>query len=62
MPRVFNTTAVCIPEKHYMVNLDSRLQEIRQLVDEGKYFNSETHLKLLVENICYKNAENYLNI
>ena len=38
MPRVFNTTAVCIPEKHYMVNLDSRLQEIRQLVDEGKYF------------------------
>ena len=38
MPRVFNTTAVCIPEKHYMVNLDSRLREIRQLVDEGKYF------------------------
>lgn len=35
---------------------------LAKLVDEGKYFNSETHLKLLVENICYKNAENYLNI
>ena len=38
MPKVFNTTAVCLPEKHYMVNLDSRLQKIKQLIDAGKYF------------------------
>ena len=38
MAKVFNTTAVCIPEKHYMVNLDSRLLAIKKLVDDGKYF------------------------
>ena len=34
----FNTTAVCIPSKHYMVNLSERVKEIRKLVDAGKYF------------------------
>lgn len=29
---------VCIPEKHYMVNISGRLQQIRELVDAGKYF------------------------
>ena len=38
MGKVFNTTGVCIPEKHYMVNINGRLQQIRMLVDEGKYF------------------------
>ncbi len=38
MPKVFNTTAICIPDKHYMVNIDRRLQEIKALVDDGKYF------------------------
>lgn len=38
MPKTFNTTAVCIPKMHYMVNIDQRLQEISQLVDAGKYF------------------------
>jgi len=35
----FNITGTCYPEKHYMVNLDSRLAQIKQLVDEGKYFS-----------------------
>ena len=34
----FNTTAVCIPEKHYMVDLSERVKEIKKLVDAGKYF------------------------
>ncbi len=34
----FNTTAVCIPEKHYMVDLSERVAEINRLVDDGKYF------------------------
>ena len=34
----FNTTAVCIPSKHYMVDLSERVKEIRKLVDDGKYF------------------------
>ena len=34
----FNTTAVCIPEMHYMVDLSERVKEIKKLVDAGKYF------------------------
>ena len=36
--KVFNTTAVCIPSKHYMVDLSERVKEIKKLVDAGKYF------------------------
>ncbi len=36
--REFNTTAVCIPAKHYMVDLTERVKEIKKLVDAGKYF------------------------
>lgn len=38
MPKVFNTTAVCIPQEHYMVNTDSRVKEIKKMIDAGKYF------------------------
>ncbi len=36
--KTFNTTAVCVPTKHYMVDLTERLVEIKKLVDAGKYF------------------------
>lgn len=34
----FNTTAVCIPKKHYMVDLTERVKQIKTMVDAGKYF------------------------
>ena len=34
----FNTTAICIPSKHYMVDLTEKVIEIKKLVDAGKYF------------------------
>ena len=34
----FNTAAVCIPSKHYMVDISGRIREIKKLVDAGKYF------------------------
>lgn len=34
----FNTTAICIPSKHYMVDISERVKEIKKLVDEGDYF------------------------
>ena len=34
----FNTTAVCIPSKHYMVDLSEKVKEIKKLVDAGRYF------------------------
>ncbi|WP_026659491.1 AAA-like domain-containing protein [Butyrivibrio sp. AC2005] len=36
--KTFNTTAICIPQKHYMVDLSERVGEIKKLVDDGKYF------------------------
>ena len=36
--RKFNTTAVCIPSKHYMVDLSDRVRKIKMMVDEGEYF------------------------
>ncbi len=36
--REFNTTGICNPTKHYMVDISERLVEIRKLVDAGKYF------------------------
>ena len=38
MAKIFNVAAVCIPEKHYMVNLDERLKKIKTMVDAGDYF------------------------
>ena len=34
----FNTTAVCIPAKHYMVDISERVKAIKKMVDAGKYF------------------------
>ena len=34
----FNTTAVCIPSKHYMVDISGTVREIGKMVDDGKYF------------------------
>ena len=34
----FNTTGVCIPSKHYMVDISVHVEEIKKLVDAGKYF------------------------
>ncbi|MDR1400667.1 MAG: ATP-binding protein [Treponema sp.] len=36
--RYFNTSGVCIPEEHYMVDLTSRLTQIKVMVDKGDYF------------------------
>lgn len=34
----FNTTAVCIPSKHYMVDISETVSRIKKMVEEGKYF------------------------
>lgn len=39
MRKKFNTTGLCIPQRHYMVDLSERLYRIKQLVDEGDYFS-----------------------
>lgn len=39
MSRYFNITGCCNPQEHYMVNLDSRLAQIKEMVDKGQYFS-----------------------
>ena len=34
----FNTTGVCIPEKHYMVDVSDKIDQIKLLIDRGCYF------------------------
>lgn len=38
MGKHFNVTGLCYPDKHYMVNLDSRLKQVRTLIENGDYF------------------------
>ena len=39
MPKRFNITGVCIPELHYMVNIEKRIDRIvRDYITNGSYF------------------------
>lgn len=38
MSRIFNVSADCKPNLHYMVNLEERLIQIKEMVDRGEYF------------------------
>ena len=38
MSRIFNVSAVCIPELHYMVDITDKLEKIKAMVDAGQYF------------------------
>lgn len=38
MGKTFNVSGACNPDRHYMVDLRGRLEEIRRMVDSGQYF------------------------
>lgn len=38
MRKFFNTSAVCVPERHYMVDIAKKLEQIKEMVDQGQYF------------------------
>lgn len=38
MSKRFNTTGVCVPEKHYMVDISDKIAEIMKMVERGDYF------------------------
>ena len=38
MKKIFNTSADCKPELHYMVDISEKLSQIKTMVDAGKYF------------------------
>ena len=64
MRKRFNTTGLCYPKEHYMVNLEERLEEIKTLVDGGEYFvinrarqyGKTTTINLLAEKLTRQYA------
>ena len=38
MNKVFNVSADCKPNLHYMVDMSGLLQKIKEFVDRGEYF------------------------
>ena len=38
MQKVFNVSADCKPDQHYMVDTGMKLIQIREMVDKGLYF------------------------
>lgn len=36
--RKFNITAACSPDMHYMVDIHTRLSDIKDMIDDGQYF------------------------
>lgn len=38
MRKEFNVTGLCVPKKHYMVDLSNRLEQMKKMIDKGNYF------------------------
>ena len=36
--REFNSTGLCVPERHYMVDISDRVAQMRAMVERGDYF------------------------
>jgi hypothetical protein len=36
--REFNVTGLCIPEKHYMVDISEKVRQTAAMVEKGQYF------------------------
>ena len=36
--RIFNVTGLCVPNKHYMVDISDKLARIMEMIDKGDYF------------------------
>lgn len=56
----FNTTGLCIPSKHYMVDTTNKINEIIKLIEQEKYFTinrarqyGKTTTLFGLENVLY---------
>jgi len=38
MQREFNVTGLCVPHKHYMVDISNKIEQIKDLIDKEHYF------------------------
>lgn len=61
MEKRFNTTGVCIPKKHYMVDISSKLDQIEKLIEDEFYFvinRPRQYGKTTTLNELYKRLNN----
>lgn len=62
MEKYFNTTGLCVPELHYMVNINNKIKKIGKLINRGHYFTinrprqfgKTTTLNMLEMNLAHK--------
>lgn len=52
MRKTFNTTAVCIPGEHYMVDISGRLQKIKEMIAAKKYFTINRARSMVRQQRC----------
>ena len=62
--KTFNTTAICIPELHYMVDTTEKLQQIEKLIAHGDYFTINRARQYgkttMMYSLCRKLKKEYL--
>ena len=60
----FNTTVVCVPELHYMVDTSEKIQQIEKLIAQGDYFTINRARQYgkttMMYSLCRKLKEEYL--
>lgn len=68
MTKEFNITGLCIPEKHYMVDISRKINRMMEFIEKGRYFTlnrprqyGKTTALYLLSRLLRKN-ENYLVI
>ncbi|RLC01562.1 MAG: hypothetical protein DRI57_30950 [Deltaproteobacteria bacterium] len=58
MQKEFNDTGLCVPNRHYMADTSSKLEQIIRLVEKGKYFI----ISRPCQDSLIKNLENNRNL
>ena len=61
----FNTTGLCVPSRHYMVDITGRVLKIKQLIDKDKYFTinrPRQYGKTTILNAVYNAINDVYNI
>lgn len=64
MKKKFNVTGACIPENHYMVDVNGKIEKIIKLIEEGEYFvinrsrqYGKTTMLYMLERTLSKNSD-----
>lgn len=60
----FNTSAICVPDMHYMVDISDKMQQIEKMIDHGDYFTINRARQYgkttMIYSLCRELKEEYL--